>query len=156
MKHHLLPAIALAIFMTGAASAEENVRSTDPVGMAVTLRDLGYRATLEKDSVGDPMIVSKAAGLNFIILFYDCTDGQDCRSIQFSSSFTLNDSLSQTALNQWNLEKRYAKAHINDEGEIYLKYDVNMDGGGLSTANFGDTFDIWESLLADFKAHIDF
>jgi len=156
MKRQILTALALSVATATSVAAQDMIKATDPLGMAIALRDLGYKATLDKDTLGDPMIVSKAQGLNFVILFYDCTDNADCRSIQYSSSFTLTDGIDPNTLNAWNLDKRYAKTYINDEGEIYLKYDVNLDGGGIQLETFKDNFDIWDSLLGEFKDHIDF
>ncbi len=116
---------------------------------------MGYRASIETDGEGDPIIHSSAAGVNFSIVFYDCTENRDCESIQFSAGFDLSTPTTAATMNEWNRQKRYASAWIDDEGDPYLQYDVTMGGGGLSVDNFKTALDLWEDLLGDFQKHID-
>ncbi len=48
----------------------------------------GYgTAELSKDSVGDPMISGRMAGINYVIFFYGCNDaGKECSSLQFRAA----------------------------------------------------------------------
>lgn len=157
MKRIKLAAICLSLTLGSQTHAQEMINPTDALDIAVAIRDLGYKATLEKDSVGDPIIRSKAAGINFSILFYDCTDNRDCESLQFSAGFNLADGTSTQSMNEWNRAKRYGKAHIDDENDPFLRYDFNFGGAGagISMTTFEENFEIWESLLNDFKEHID-
>ncbi|MFQ5439551.1 MAG: YbjN domain-containing protein [Paracoccaceae bacterium] len=151
-----LASLSVAVFLATTANlaAQEMVSPANAIDIAEALRDLGYRAQLKKDSVGDPMISSKAAGLNFSVFYYGCDDGDQCQSVQLSVMFDKEGVDSLPDLNDWNKRKRYAKAHFNDDGNIVLRYDINMSGEGISRASFNEVFDLWERLLNDFKDHI--
>ncbi len=155
MKHTVLTA-ALVAGLTSPLAAQEMINASNALDVLVAVRDLGYRATLEKDSVDDPMISSKASGLNYVILFYGCTDHQNCQSLQFSSSFDLTDGTTAEAMNAWNNENRYGRAYIDENNDPVIRYEFNMVGVGISKEVFNDNFEIWESLLNDFKIHINF
>lgn len=147
---------ALLTALSTPVGAQELINANDALTILEAVRDLGYRAVLERDTVDDPMITSKAAGLNFVILFYGCKDHLNCTSIQFSSSFTLTDGTDAKAMNAWNVENRYGRAYMDKDGDAIIRYEFNMVGDGISMEVFNDNFEIWESLLNDFKAHIKF
>ncbi len=153
MKLKLMHVAALAL-LPGIAQAQ-SLQAGDPAGIAAVVQDMGYRASIETDGEGDPIIHSSAAGVNFSIVFYDCTENRDCESIQFSAGFDLSTPTTAATMNEWNRQKRYASAWIDDEGDPYLQYDVTMGGGGLSVDNFKTALDLWEDLLGDFQKHID-
>ncbi len=146
--------IVLALAAGGPALAAPVV-ADNPQAIADLLKELGYRATLTKDDTGDPKIESAAAGANFSIYFYSCTDGKDCSSIQFSAGFDLDSGLNLSSVNDWNTRKRYGKVYIDNEGDPYIEMDINLFGGGISPEGFSDSLGSWETLLADFQKHID-
>jgi len=89
-KQWLLAGAALFL-ATGAspprnACPENTVCAADPAGIAALMQDEGYRAKLGKARDGDPMIES-AAGYDFTVQFYQCTEGKDCKSLQFLVTF---------------------------------------------------------------------
>ena len=59
--------LALAVFFAGPASArvaaDDLVDATDPKALVRIIEDLGYRADLEVDSEGDPLIRSSVGGV---------------------------------------------------------------------------------------------
>jgi len=134
--------------------AQDLMSSKYPIDIAEALRELGYKAKVEKDSYNDPMITSAMNGVNFVVLFYGCKDNRDCQSIQYSASFTLDTETERPDLNEWNKINRYTKAHVADDNDIVLKMDVNMAGDGISTGAFNSSFRHWKDLLAEFLEHI--
>jgi hypothetical protein len=166
MKHRAvgraigMVAVALG-WLAGPAAAEEPVvnaplvDATDAEGLASLIRGLGYRATVEKDGVGDPMIMSSAGGTDFAIYFYGCTDGADCKWLLFKVGYDLDDGTTGESINAWNAETIFGRAYLDDEADPWLEMSVNMDGG-VSRANFEDSFDWWEVILSGFEDHIDF
>lgn len=155
MKRTLIAA-ALIIGLGSTANAQEMISASKALEIVVAIRDMGYRALLEKDSFGDPMITSKASGLNYIIVFHECTDNKDCRSIQLSASFTLLEPTTADVMNEWNNTKRYGRAYLDEDNDPTISFDINMSGAGISKEAFNNSLDIWESLLSDFKGHIKF
>jgi hypothetical protein len=146
--------LLLALAITSPALAAPVV-AENPQAIADLLNDLGYRAKLTKDGVGDPKIESAAAGVNFAIYFYGCTDGKGCTSIQFAQGFDMDSAMNMSLVNDWNAKQRYGEVYLDVEGDPFLEMDINLAGGGISEDGFRDSLDSWERLLADFQQHID-
>ncbi len=148
--------LALAPLTASAqANAQALVDATDPAVLASLIQDLGYKAKLTTDSVGDPMISSSAHGYDFDVFFYDCTDNANCRAIQFSASFDMTDGMSLTRAEDFNRDKRWVKVYLNDESDPRIEMDYNLYGG-VSVANFNDTVDWWQVMMQQFIDYIDF
>lgn len=155
----LLPLPALAQSTGSAQTPQLNLRPgsispADPQAIVDAMQKLGYRAELTTDDQGDPKIKSAASGANFSVYFYGCTSGKDCTSIQFSAGFDTDKGLDMQVANDWNTKKRYGKVYLDDERDPYIEMDVNMEGG-IPNALFEDNLSIWDRMLADFQAHID-
>ena len=153
-KKSLLAAVALIIAPIG-ANAQALVDASDVDILAALVQDEGYRAVTGTDGVGDPMITSSANGYEFDMFFYGCTDGENCRDIQFSISFDMEDGMSLTRAQDFNLEKRWVKVYLDDESDPRLEMDANLYGG-VSATNFKDTLDWWVIMMNDFIEYIDF
>jgi Putative bacterial sensory transduction regulator len=130
------------------------VDASSPQALANLMQQAGYRAVLTTDNVGDPKIESSAAGADFSIYFYGCENGQNCLSLQYTSGYDLPDGASLGLMNDWNGTKRFGFAYLDNENDPFLNYDVNMSYG-VSEQNFLDSLSLWDSILADFHAHID-
>lgn len=151
----LLAGAMLAITPAAALAAPGDIHVDGMTGAEVVkwLQDGGYKAELTKDDTGDPMIKSAAGGVNFIIYFYDCTAKPRCKAIQFSASFDLKQPMSAAKINEWNTKNRYLKAYIDDEGDPYVQYDVNLNAG-RTKAVLDDDFGVWTSMIDDFTTFI--
>ena len=135
--------------------AVQMVSAADPAGIVDALQTAGYRAVLETDSVGDPVIRSSAAGANFSVYFYGCADGgRNCTSVSLAAGFDLTEGTTAAAMNEWNSSGRFAYAYVDDEGDPFLNYDLNLDGG-MPVETFKDSVAMWDSRLAAFLDHID-
>ena len=144
--------LALAPFT---ASAQALVDASDVDVIAALIQDEGYRAVVGTDGVGDPRITSSANGYDFEVYFYGCTDGANCRDIQFSVNLDVEDGMSLTSVQDFNLEKRWAKVYLDEESDPFLEMDYNMYGG-VSVTNFNDTLDWWVIIMNEFLEYIDF
>jgi hypothetical protein len=146
-------AVALAIAAPGAA--QSIVSAEDPGEIAAVIQKLGFQAKLEKDGVGDPVIRSSAGGVEFTIYFYDCTNNRRCKSLHFTAGYDLPDGTTLAAVQQWNADKRFASAYLDDENDPFLQMDINTDGG-VTEQNFESSFELWQSLKGEFENHIGF
>lgn len=153
-KKSLMVAIALSLAPLG-ANAQALVDASDVDIVAALIQDEGYRAVIGTDAVGDPLITSSANGYDFDVFFYGCTDGENCRDIQFSVSFDIEDGMSLTRAQDFNLEKRWAKVYLDEDSDPRLEMDFNMYGG-VSATNFNDTLDWWVIIMNEFIESIDF
>lgn len=151
MKQLLLGAAAASLLGLGAAQAQV---VGDPDVVMTLLQDYGLKVTKDTDSVGDPLLSTRIEGTNFDIYFYSCDEGP-CQSIQFSAGFDLDQPMSAGKINEWNRDKRFGKAYLDDDGDPYIEYDINLDFDGVGAKNFDDTIDLWRVVLADFRDFID-
>lgn len=135
------------------AAPTDLIDATDPQGITQLLQSRGYRALLETDPVGDPMIRSSAAGATFVIYFYECTDNKDCGAIQFYAGFIRETPPSSEVIHAWNAANRYGKAYIDKEDDPVIEMDVQL-GGGVSQANLVNQVEIWERVVGAFQRHI--
>ncbi|MCB1492345.1 MAG: YbjN domain-containing protein [Rhodobiaceae bacterium] len=149
------PALAQDKAQAPEATAEPPIEASDPARIAQILQDFGYRALLEKDSQGDPVIRTTFSQVNSSIFFYSCTDGADCKVIQFAAGFDLKDGISLSKLNDWNRNKLFGAAYRDDEDDPWLKMTVNLEGG-VTPQNLRHTIEWWQVIIDDFKEHIDF
>lgn len=155
MRKSIVLALALAASVTfGGAAQAQTITASNPASIVKVLQDNGYRAELSKDTTGDPMIQSASSGSNFTILFYGCTEGKDCATIQFFSGFSDAGNNSIAAMNEWNTKNRFGRAYVTDEGAARLEMDLDLDDGGMSTALFEDNIEFWVTIMASFEEHI--
>lgn len=153
--NNLAGLVAAAAFAVPALAADTLVDATDPAALASIIQSLGYRAAVETDGIGDPMIRSSAGGTDFSIYFYGCTDGERCKTLLFKVGYDLADGTTVDVVNAWNADTLYGRAYLDDEADPWLEMSVNLHGG-VSRTNFEDTYDWWEVILGSFEDHIDF
>jgi hypothetical protein len=106
------------------------------------------------DGQGDPKVSSRVSDTKFSVYFYGCQDNDNCSSILIKAGYDLNNGISALKINEWNREKRFAKAYIDDEGDPFLEMDINLDFDGVGNKNFEDTLDWWRLLVEDFEEFI--
>lgn len=155
MKQALQLAALAACIILGSPARADNVDATDPGKLASIIRDIGYKASVEPDNTGDPMIVSSAGGTDFHIYFFGCTDGAACRSLLFSIGYDLENGTTADVIEDWNETVLFGRAYLDEEADPWLEMPVNLFGG-ISRENFVDTFDWWETVLDGFATHIGF
>jgi hypothetical protein len=151
----LLPVLFILGVLTSshAVSAQDMVDATNPEKLVRVLQSAGYRAQLDVDSVGDPLIKGSLSRSNYSIFFYGCTNNKDCRDVIFTTAYRVSVSLS--LMNEWNKQKRYTRAYQDNDGEAVLEMTVNLYQG-VSRENFLDSVDWWQRYLEDFEKHINF
>lgn len=149
-----LGAMAACAFLAPGLHAE-TLDATDPARLVSVIRELGYQAVLETDSVGDPLIKSSVGGTDFAIYFYGCTAGQSCKSLLFKVGYDLADGITLGTIEDWNEATLFGRAYLDDEADPWLEMAVNMDGG-ISRYNFEDNYDWWDVIVDGFEDQIDF
>lgn len=100
--------------------------------IAADLISMGQKATVGKDSGGDPMINASFAlsgtDINYKIFFYGCKEGR-CSSIQYHVAF---DGDADKAA-KWNKENRFARLYATDK-TVHVEYDVDVEVGSNTEA----------------------
>ena len=150
-------ALAAAAALSATAAHAETLHKDGMTGaeVAAWLQKAGYKAELTKDEGGDPLISSAAEGTTFKIYFYDCDEAKlRCKALQFSAGFDLKTPLALEKANEWNRKNRYLKVYLDDDGDPYVQYDVNVNAG-RTLAGLDDDFGVWTGMLGDFTTFID-
>lgn len=106
-------------------------------------------AELGTDDDGDPRINAQAEDNRYTLFFYDCNDGKQCRSVQFSASWHQPQAPSAETLNRWNRDKRFGQAYLDAGRDPALAWDVNL-AHGISPANWQDTVAVWIDTMAQY------
>lgn len=145
--------LVLALFL-GTSPVSAQVMG-DPDVIRLLMADFGLKVDADTDSDGDPRLSSRIDGTYFGVYFYDCKDGHQCQSIQFSTGFDLDDPMSLEKVNEWNRDRRFGKVYLDDEGDPYIEMDINVDIDGVGKENFSDSLDIWRRVLSSFRDYID-
>jgi hypothetical protein len=145
--------LTLGLAISAGAEAQTIVSAEHPDQLVSIIQDLGFQAKLEKDNVGDPVIRSSSGGVDFRIYFYECKNNKRCQSLHFSVGYDLADGSSLDAVQQWNADKRFASAYLDDEADPFLQMDLNTEGG-ITQDNFENTFELWQSLKGEFEEFI--
>ncbi len=141
--------------MLAGTSGALAIDATDPAKILSAMQEYGFAATLEQDSEGDPLISSRISKTKFRVFFFGCDNNTDCSSIHFRAGYNLDKPISALVVNEWNRQKRFGKAYIDDEGDPFLEMDVNMAFEGLGEENFQDTLDWWRVVVEGFEEFID-
>ena len=143
-----------ALLATPAAfAAEKLITAQEPNAILEVSKGYG-RATLSKDSHGDPWIEGKMDGLVYSVFFYGCKNGTNCENIQFETGWGKDaKNVSLDELNEWNRKKLFATSLINKKGLIRLRMDVLMRFG-VTEKNLDACFDAWRSLMKEFHSTV--
>lgn len=145
----------IAMIALAAATPESAITSYNPQSVVSHLQEKGYRAQLGKDGAGDPMITSGAGGSRFTLFFYNCEKNISCEDLQFHASWnTENQDPSLTRINEWNKDKRFARAYLDKDADPHLELDVVFTEGQMSRKAFDEHLEIFVSSLSSFEKHI--
>jgi Putative bacterial sensory transduction regulator len=144
---------ALAVDKTACSAGF--VCASKPETVVKALQDAGYRAKLESDKQGDPSIASAANGYNFDIYFYGCEAHANCDSLEITTGFDPEPRYTAALANEWNRNKRFGYAFIDDKGAFWMRYDLSTAAGGIPAKNFADVIDWYQDRLGALRTFFD-
>lgn len=153
LSRAFLTAAAAGVLAVAPAHAEL-VNATNPAAIKVIVESRGWPAKLISKTGDDPYIESTHNGLKFLVLFMNCDEGRNCKTLQYYMGFSDAKEVSSDRLNAWNKEKRFARAYRDDDGDPVLEMDVDLDFDGIPRENLGETFNTWASLMDSFREFI--
>jgi hypothetical protein len=150
----LLAAASTATARSPAEGNNQIVDGSDPAALVDIIQDLGYRATLEVDGEGDPLIRSSVGGTQFALVFYGCSELHDgCQILLFKAGYELNDKVGMDVINQWNATRLFGRAYLDDVSDPWIELVLNMQGG-VTRTQFEKTFEWWETSVGEFEDEI--
>ena len=138
-----------------APGAETTEAAASDLDRVVTiLQDMGYRAVPDSSSA-PPSIDSKFGGITTLIQLANCDEGttQNCGILRFHAGFDLEAGLDMKAANQWNLDKYFGRAYLDDENDPHVDLVVSMVG--ISDESIKDHIEWWDWVIGAFKEHIN-
>jgi hypothetical protein len=152
----LMTLMAIASAAAAQSPKSATVSSREPETIVQFLQEEGYKAKLEKDSVGDPIIKSANGGSNFSIMFYGCEANQKCNDTQFVTGYDTDDNKgpSLEKINEWNASQRFAQANLDKNKDPEIRMDVLFTQGVLSREAFLEHLDSWLGAMGRFEKHI--
>lgn len=124
--------------------------STTDIDKTVEIAKAHGEVTLAKDSDGDPQIRIKSKVGSWIIRYYGCTKGEDCKTMQFYYGIATKNKVSAAKINDWNRTKRWAKAYLDKDGDPNITFDV-LSRYGVSRAMLNASMALWVDVIDDFK-----
>ncbi len=147
-------ALAAAALIPTTPAQAELVNATNPATIKAIVESQGWPATIIAKEGDDPYIESNRGGLKFLVLFMNCDEGKNCKTLQYYMGFSDAKDVTLERLNQWNKEKRFARAYRDDAGDPVLEMDVDLDFEGIPRANVGESFNTWASLMDSFREFV--
>ncbi|OYU49441.1 MAG: YbjN domain-containing protein [Rhizobiales bacterium PAR1] len=124
--------------------------STTDIEKTVEIAKAHGEVTFGKDSSGDPQIKVKSKTGNWVISYYSCTKGEDCKTMQFYYGISTKNKVSAAKINEWNRTKRWAKAYLDKDGDPNISFDV-LSRYGVSRAMLNASMALWVDIIDDFK-----
>ena len=148
-----LALFAVLALAAAAPARAELVTAKDPGKIAALLTERGYRAEIVegKDAT---YIKSSDSGAPVTIFFLNCTGRTDCTTLQFYTGYNDLKNIPLATINEWNKQRRFARAYIDNDGDPVIEMDVDMDFGGIARENFYANLDIFLASIPKFKAHL--
>jgi len=155
MTDKVLVGVALSVsifFYSNISSAQDLIDAQDPSEIQNLASGYGS-ARLTTDSVGDPLVRGRMDGKAYLIYFYGCTEGKNCRSISFATYWIGTQGVTREKIEEWNQSNRFGYAYLDSDGDPRLDMDVNLFGG-VSGKNLDDTIDWWRVMMKKFDGYI--
>ena len=147
-------ALGIAALFSPTPAHAELINAADPATIKAIVESQGWPATVVAEEGDDPYIESNRGGLKFLVLFMNCNEGKQCKTLQYYMGFSDAKDISLERLNQWNKDKRFARAYKDDAGDPVLEMDVDLDFQGIPRENVGETFNTWASLMDSFRTYV--
>ena len=152
-----MAAVALGIGLAGPAMAADNgpcaaglVCASTPQTVVDALKAIAPDAKVGTSTDGTPKF-SISAAYNYDITFTDCDEGgKKCAALVFESGFTKDPKVDLAFVNDFNVQSRIAKASLDGEGQVNVRYDFSTVGG-VTSANLKDVKEWWDSQLGSYS-----
>lgn len=137
-----------------ADSEKQIVDATNPEQLVTIIQELGYRAQLEVDGDGDPMIRSSVGGTQFALVFYGCSvEHSGCQILLFKAGYEMEEKVGMEIINEWNATRLFGRAYLDDVNDPWIELVLNVHGG-VTRQQFENTFEWWESSVGEFEDEI--
>lgn len=138
MKKAVIAAVlAMQAAGTQAAAPPGTLSAADPGAIAEVLEFAGYKAIIETDDLGDPMIKTELSGWPTTIYFYGCdeTTHQGCDALRLEAGFDRATPWNGDEAMKISEKFRFAATYLDKEGDPWIAWDI-LTGDGIPTKVF--------------------
>ncbi|MDE4132947.1 YbjN domain-containing protein [Phaeobacter sp. QD34_3] len=146
-------AVASLVMLPLAAQAE-NLYALDAGSLARFFENEGAEVERTTDNVGDPKLRVDYYGSEFSVYYYGCDNNRNCDAVQFFSGYQTDGSVRLSKVNEWNMQNRFARSYISEEGSARIEMDIFMGQDGISADDFARQVSIWSRAMKDFEEFI--
>lgn len=156
-KHAIGAALtaSVALLFSAAPAAAQMVSPTNPEAIKEVIEAKGWEATLNLPDDDNPYIQSSYHEMGFVVLFMNCDDNhRNCKTLQYYTGFSDAKETTLERINEWNMEKRFARSYRDAEGDPVIEMDIDLDFDGLPRQNVDESLNTWASLMDAFYEHI--
>jgi hypothetical protein len=155
MKTLLALAATLGLGFAATGAQAQQISAKDVKSVATYLQVKKVDVKVDKDKQGDPIIVGKIDERLFLVVFYGCKAGAECRALQFRTrSKPEKGSVTPEKINAWNLDKNFNKAYLTGNGDPYVVMDIVTGDKGLDIGDFDTVFRLWQATMKEFEAFV--
>ena len=156
IRHRIALAAVLATSLVAPAWAQV------PLGGIITGNDLariqelaGVYGTIERRNDADgEWLRGEIDGIVYTLSPLNCNDAhQNCTSVQFRAWWESNGAHTMEAMNQWNRDRRFSAAYLDESNNATIEFDVNL-AGGVTAVNFDDSIQWWQAVIREFRTNV--
>ncbi len=150
-------AVAAGLFLSAAPAfaqdaGDELVTADDTQAILTIARTYG-KATLIKQSNGNPQITGRMQGFVYQIYFLNCDDdGANCEDLNFYLGF-LDVKPTLEVINDWNYNKRFSRAYLDADKDACIEMDLDL-AVPVSLNYMESVFDLWSLVVVQFAEHV--
>jgi hypothetical protein len=140
---------------TPSAAQERTPAPNELDRMVRLLQEVGYRAA-PSEGASVPTIETKFSGVATYVQVLNCEDEQQvrgCEVLRFYAGFDKPDGIDMKLVNDWNYEKYFGRAYLDEENDPFIDLVVSMVDA--SDANIKDVINWWDVVMGQFTDHID-
>ena len=144
----------LALARGAAAARQETVfdRVTAEDVQAV-LKDLSLESKKSLTRSGDSLLQIDFGQFSAWLIFYGCDSGPDCTDLTFYTYFDTKGATPLARVNRWNLESRFSRAYLDEDGFPTIETDLDL-AGGVTRDALRTWIDGYRESVSDFAAFL--
>lgn len=145
-----------ALILTAApAWAGDEMVPPDPWEIIHVAREFGA-ADVGRDAMRDPQIEAEIDGVPYLITFYGCWLGRECKTILFHADLGRDKWAPERGeISRWNAKALFGRAWMREDGRAALDHPLAM-ADGLPESSLRATFEAWHTALAEYRDFLDF
>lgn len=138
-----------------AANASAMISAKNPKAVFDVVRSVYPDATLGKADNGSAKIEYTEDKIITTIRFMNCQeDGSNCTTLNFYAGWANTGFKSLDRINEYNANRRFSRAYLDDVGDPCVEMDLDLDFAGLPRQNVVEYLNTWSLTIHDFRDFI--